>query len=209
MAVEQVAMEQWSSKSVVEQSSGGGGPVEQWWWSSRATIGEQWWRVVVEQSSGFGIIVTGDGDGIFERKEKKIKRSSLLSLSYRMTSQDSEPTRCGDLAMPHSDDLVFDVLYDSCFIIYPLRYTRPIFQMRISRNERLSYSQICELLLDNLKLDIWAWFFCMPDCSLEQGLTIVQNDRDVKKMYEMAKLRGILEVFVSLIFLKYSERLYT
>ncbi|GJX92967.1 hypothetical protein Tco_0347553 [Tanacetum coccineum] len=69
------AVEQWwwSSRSVVEQSSGGGRAVEQWWWSSRAVIGEQWWRVVVEQSSDFGGIVTSDGDGIFERKEKEIK----------------------------------------------------------------------------------------------------------------------------------------
>nr|GEU87722.1 phospholipase-like protein [Tanacetum cinerariifolium] len=67
---------------------------------------------------------------------------SLVIVVYGMTSQDLELTRCGDLVMPYSDYLVFDVLYDSYFMVYPLRYTGPIFQMRISRNERLSYSQI-------------------------------------------------------------------
>ncbi|GKF64089.1 hypothetical protein Tco_0187537, partial [Tanacetum coccineum] len=68
MAVEQVTVEQ----------SSGGGAVERWRCCSRAVlqsssaaverysraaIGEQWWRVVVEHSSGFDGIVTGDGDG--------------------------------------------------------------------------------------------------------------------------------------------------
>ncbi|GJY09448.1 hypothetical protein Tco_0377633 [Tanacetum coccineum] len=48
-----------SSRAVVVEQS-----------SNRAVIGEQWWRVVVEHSSGFGGIVTHDGDGIFERKEE-------------------------------------------------------------------------------------------------------------------------------------------
>nr|GEU96800.1 phospholipase-like protein [Tanacetum cinerariifolium] len=46
---------------------------------------------------------------------------SLVIVVYGMTSQDSEPTSCVDLVMPYSDDLVFDVLYDSCFMVYPLR----------------------------------------------------------------------------------------
>nr|GEU43399.1 transposase, MuDR, MULE transposase domain protein [Tanacetum cinerariifolium] len=50
---------------------------------------------------------------------------------------------------------------------------------------------------EKVKQDIWHWFDCKPDCSLEEGLTIVENVRDVKKMYEMANLHGLLEVYVS------------
>nr|GEY92158.1 hypothetical protein [Tanacetum cinerariifolium] len=49
--------------------------------------------------------------------------------------------------MTSSDDLVLDVFNDTCFIDYPLRYTGSLFPMRLSRNERLSYSHISEFSL--------------------------------------------------------------
>ncbi|GJS27329.1 hypothetical protein Tco_0487949 [Tanacetum coccineum] len=95
------------------------------------------------------------------------------------------------------DEIVLDVFYNGCFLIYPLKYGREALELKLSKVNKLSYKQMCDLLLEKVKEDIWHWFYCKPDCSLEEGLTIVENDRDVKKMYEMANLHGLLEVYVS------------
>ncbi|GJT67890.1 putative reverse transcriptase domain-containing protein [Tanacetum coccineum] len=95
------------------------------------------------------------------------------------------------------DEIVLDVFYNGCFLIYPLKYGREALELKLSKVNKLSYKQMCDLLLEKVKEDIWHWFYCKPDCSLEEGLTIVKNDRDVKKMYEMANLHGLLEVYVS------------
>ncbi|PWA68719.1 hypothetical protein CTI12_AA302420 [Artemisia annua] len=45
--------------------------------------------------------------------------------------------------------------------------------------------------------EIWSWFYCIPTTKLEIGLTIVESDNDVKRMYEMAEMYGSLEFYVS------------
>nr|GFB40341.1 transposase, MuDR, MULE transposase domain protein [Tanacetum cinerariifolium] len=67
-------------------------------------------------------------------------------------------------------------------------------ELKISKVNKLSYKEMCDLLVEKVNEDIWHWFYCKPDCCLEKGLTIVKNDRDVKIMYEMADLHGHLEV---------------
>ncbi|GJZ59174.1 hypothetical protein Tco_0614990 [Tanacetum coccineum] len=95
------------------------------------------------------------------------------------------------------DEIVLDVFYNGCFLIYPLKSGGEAVELKLSKVNKLSYKQFCDLLLEKVKQDIWHWFYCKPDCSLEEGLTIMENDRDVKKMYEMANLHGLLEVYVS------------
>nr|GEZ81876.1 transposase, MuDR, MULE transposase domain protein [Tanacetum cinerariifolium] len=56
---------------------------------------------------------------------------------------------------------------------------------------------MCNLLVEKVNEDIWHWFYCKPNCCLEEGLTIVENDTDVKIMYEMANLHGHLKVYVA------------
>ncbi|GJW21450.1 hypothetical protein Tco_0032072 [Tanacetum coccineum] len=82
-------------------------------------------------------------------------------------------------------------------MIYPLKYGGEALELKISKVNKLSYKQFCDLLIEKVDQDIWHWFYCKPDCSLEEGLTIMENDRDVKNMYEMANLHGLLEVYVS------------
>nr|GEU59670.1 hypothetical protein [Tanacetum cinerariifolium] len=53
-----------------------------------------------------------------------------------------------------------------------------------------------DLLLDKTKDEIWKWFYCKPKCKLEKGLTLVENDRDCKKMFELANINGYLDVYV-------------
>ncbi|GJS18389.1 phospholipase-like protein, partial [Tanacetum coccineum] len=67
-----------------------------------------------------------------------------------------------------SDERVFEVFFQSCFYFYPLRYVGgQILDLRLSRSK-----------------------------SLEQGLTIVESDRDVEKIFEMANLHRTLEVYI-------------
>ncbi|GKB35533.1 hypothetical protein Tco_0880475 [Tanacetum coccineum] len=95
------------------------------------------------------------------------------------------------------DEIVLDVFYNGCFMIYPLKYAGEALVLKLSKVNKLSYKQMCDLLLEKVKDDIWHWYYCKPGCSLEEGLTIVENDMDVKKMYGMANLHGLLEVYVS------------
>ncbi|GJV38991.1 phospholipase-like protein [Tanacetum coccineum] len=95
------------------------------------------------------------------------------------------------------DELVFDVAYNGCFLIYPLKYGGELLQLKLSKVKMLTYFEMCNLLLDKTKHDIWKWFYCNPKCTVENGLTLVENDRDLKKIYEMANLHGLLDVYVS------------
>ncbi|GKB68681.1 phospholipase-like protein [Tanacetum coccineum] len=53
-----------------------------------------------------------------------------------------------------------------------------------------------DLLLDKTKEEIWKLFYCKPKYTLEKGLTIVENDRDIEKMFELGNLQGALDVYV-------------
>ncbi|GKD82027.1 hypothetical protein Tco_1348866 [Tanacetum coccineum] len=120
-----------------------------------------------------------------------------------MSSERSNSTICSDIVFREfvnsysCDEIVLDVFYNGCFLIYPLKYGGEALELKISKVNKLSYKQFSDLLIEKVEQDIWHWFYCKPDCSLEEGLTIVENDRDVKKMYEMANLHGFLEVYVS------------
>nr|GEV57379.1 phospholipase-like protein [Tanacetum cinerariifolium] len=95
------------------------------------------------------------------------------------------------------NEIVLDIFYNGCFIIYPFNYDGDALELKISKVNKLSYKQMCDLLVEKVNEDIWHWFYCKPDCCLEAGLTIVGNDKDVKIMYEMANLHGHLEVYVA------------
>nr|GEW43489.1 hypothetical protein [Tanacetum cinerariifolium] len=57
-------------------------------------------------------------------------------------------------------------------------------------------TEMNDRLLDKTKEDIWKWFYCKPRCTLEEGLTIVENERDIEKMFEVANLQGALDLYV-------------
>lgn len=96
------------------------------------------------------------------------------------------------------DECVFEVYHGGVFMVLPLRYAcQDVIDLKLPRSCRLSYLEICDLLLKNIKEDIWAWFYCRHGCSLEEGLTIVESDNDVKKMFELADIHGVIELYVS------------
>nr|GFB28708.1 transposase, MuDR, MULE transposase domain protein [Tanacetum cinerariifolium] len=117
-----------------------------------------------------------------------------------MSSEASDSTICSDIvfrdyANSYScDEIVLDIFYNGCFVIYPFNYDGDALELKISKVNKFSYKQMCDLLVEKVIEDIWHWFYCKPDCCLKEGLTVVENDTDVKIMYEMANLHGHLEV---------------
>nr|GEV81144.1 hypothetical protein [Tanacetum cinerariifolium] len=131
---------------------------------------------------------------IHDRKEyvmmgfKLVIMELLLDVKYEVTN----------LRNSYScDEIVLDIFYNCCFIIYTFHYCGDALELKISKVNKLSYKQMCDLLVEKVNEDIWHWFYCKPNCCLEEGLTIVENDRDVKIMYEMANLHGHFEVYVA------------
>nr|GEV32352.1 transposase, MuDR, MULE transposase domain protein [Tanacetum cinerariifolium] len=120
-----------------------------------------------------------------------------------MSSEGPDSTICSDIVFRDwvnsysCDEIVLDIFYNGCFVIYPFNYGGDALELNISKVNKLSYKEMCDLLVEKVNEDIWHWFYCKPDCCLEEGLTIVENDRDVKIMYEMANLHGHLEVYVA------------
>ncbi|GJT12847.1 hypothetical protein Tco_0859889 [Tanacetum coccineum] len=120
-----------------------------------------------------------------------------------MSSEGPDSTICSDIVFRDwvnsysFDEILLDIFYNGCFIIYPFNYGGDALELKIYKVNKLSYKQMCDLLVEKVNEDIWHWFYCKPDCCLEEGLTIVENDREVKIMYEMVDLHGHLEVYVA------------
>nr|GEU62888.1 hypothetical protein [Tanacetum cinerariifolium] len=101
------------------------------------------------------------------------------------------------LASYKSDEMVIEAFFGSCFFFFPLDYLGgQILDLRLPRSTMMSYKEMTDLLLDKTKDDIWKWFYCKPKCKLEKGLTLVENDRDYEKMFELANFHGYLDVYV-------------
>ncbi|GJY93320.1 hypothetical protein Tco_0509102 [Tanacetum coccineum] len=101
------------------------------------------------------------------------------------------------LASYKSDEMVIEVFFGSCFFFCPLDYPGgKILDLRLPRSTRMSYKEMTDLLSDKTKDDIWKWFYCKPKCKLEKGLTIIENDKDCEKMFELANFLGYLDVNV-------------
>ncbi|GJW41687.1 hypothetical protein Tco_0067532 [Tanacetum coccineum] len=82
------------------------------------------------------------------------------------------------------EEVVLDILFNGCFIIYPFNYGGDGLELKISKVNKLSYKEMCDLLVDKVNEDIWHLFYYKPDCCL-------------KIMYEMANLHGHLELYVA------------
>ncbi|GJR16755.1 hypothetical protein Tco_0965282 [Tanacetum coccineum] len=102
-----------------------------------------------------------------------------------------------DMASYKSDEMVIEVFFGSCFFFCPLDHPgRQILDLRLPRSTRMLYKEMTNFLLDKTKDDLWKLFYCKPKCKIEQGLTLVENDRDCEKMFELANFHGYLDVYV-------------
>nr|GEU91538.1 hypothetical protein [Tanacetum cinerariifolium] len=53
-----------------------------------------------------------------------------------------------------------------------------------------------DILLEKIEEDIWKWFYCKHKRSLEEGLTLVENDKDIDKMFEVASYHGTIDLYI-------------
>nr|GEV41848.1 hypothetical protein [Tanacetum cinerariifolium] len=96
-----------------------------------------------------------------------------------------------------SDETRIYVYFDGHFFMCPLKYEdETILDLRLPKSKRLSFKEMNDLLLDETKEDTWKWFYCKPKCTLEEDLTILKNDRDIEKMFEVANLQRALDLYV-------------
>ncbi|GKD62535.1 hypothetical protein Tco_1300044 [Tanacetum coccineum] len=53
------------------------------------------------------------------------------------------------------------------------------------------------MIVYKLECEIRGLFYCIPRNSLEIGLTIVEGDPDIKKMYDMAEMYGLINLYIA------------
>ncbi|GJS42350.1 hypothetical protein Tco_0567393 [Tanacetum coccineum] len=92
---------------------------------------------------------------------------------------------------------LFEVNYDGVFHELPLRYDYgKVLPLKLSNSNRISFSQMLDMIVYKLKCEIRSLFYCIPKNSLEMGLTIIEGDPDIKKMYDMAKMYGLINLYI-------------
>ncbi|GJS72601.1 hypothetical protein Tco_0705442 [Tanacetum coccineum] len=93
---------------------------------------------------------------------------------------------------------VFEVHYDGVFSEYPLRYEHgKTLTLKLSKSNKMLFSKMLDMLSYKLECQIWAIFVCSPRCSLGEGLTIVEDDGDMKKLYAIAKKYGLVNLYIA------------
>ncbi|GJS50148.1 hypothetical protein Tco_0600269, partial [Tanacetum coccineum] len=124
----------------------------------------------------------------------KIFASSKFSQKPSISSMDNSK-RIDDSTKNYS---LFEVNYDGMFDELPLRYAYgKVLPLKLSNSNRMTYSEILDMLVYKLECEIRALFYSIPRNSLETGLTIVECDNDVKKMYDTAELYGLINLYIS------------
>nr|GEZ60208.1 transposase, MuDR, MULE transposase domain protein [Tanacetum cinerariifolium] len=79
----------------------------------------------------------------------------------------------------------------------PLRYEYgKVLPLKLSNLNRMSYSEMLDMLVYKLECEIHGLFYCIPKNSLEIGLMIVEGDPDIQKMYDMAELYGLINLYI-------------
>nr|GEZ57929.1 transposase, MuDR, MULE transposase domain protein [Tanacetum cinerariifolium] len=81
---------------------------------------------------------------------------------------------------------------------YPLRYEHGnTLTLKLSKSNKILFSKMLDMLSYKLECEIWAIVVCSPRCSLGEGLTIVEDDGDMKKLYAIAKKCGLVNLYIA------------
>ncbi|GJU97832.1 hypothetical protein Tco_1327103 [Tanacetum coccineum] len=126
--------------------------------------------------------------------------TSLSSLSSKFSHKPSISSMDNSKRIDDSTEnySLFEVNYDGMFDELPLRYAYgKVLPLKLSNSNRMTYSEILDMLVYKLECEIRALFYSIPRNSLETGLTIVECDNDVKKMYDTAELYGLINLYIS------------
>ncbi|GJS38925.1 hypothetical protein Tco_0563968 [Tanacetum coccineum] len=93
---------------------------------------------------------------------------------------------------------VFEVHYNGVFSEYPLRYEHgKTLTLKLSKSNKMLFSKMLDMLSYKLECHIWAIFVCSPRCSLGEGLTIVEDDGDMEKLYAIAEKYGLVNFYIA------------
>ncbi|GJQ90393.1 hypothetical protein Tco_0001532 [Tanacetum coccineum] len=93
---------------------------------------------------------------------------------------------------------VFKVYYNGVFSEYPLRYEHgKTLTLKLSKSNKMLFSKMLDMLSYKLECHIWAIFVCFPRCSLSEGLTIIEDDGDMEKLYAIAEKYGLVNFYIA------------
>ncbi|GJT59764.1 hypothetical protein Tco_1003297 [Tanacetum coccineum] len=93
---------------------------------------------------------------------------------------------------------VFEVHYNGVFSEYPLRYEHgKTLTLKLSKSNKMLFSKMLDMLSYKLECHIWAIFVCSPRCSLGEGLTIIEDDGDMEKLYAIAEKYGLVNFYIA------------
>nr|GEW24414.1 reverse transcriptase domain-containing protein [Tanacetum cinerariifolium] len=115
---------------------------------------------------------------------------SKYTITFRLA--DNVPKQGAYLVIVMTDDStekysLFKVNYDGMFDELPLRYAYgKVLPLKLSNLNRMTYSEILDMLVYKLECEIRALVYSIPRNSLKTGLTIVECDNDVKKEKEQS-----------------------
>ncbi|GJS79160.1 phospholipase-like protein [Tanacetum coccineum] len=105
--------------------------------------------------------------------------------------------------------VLFQVNNDGVFMKYPLRYDHgKILTLKLAKANKMSYSKMLDLLSYKLECHIWAIFYYTLRCGLERGLTIIESDSDMNKMYDIGETYRLIELYIAHILKNLSEYYY-
>ncbi|GKD79970.1 pentatricopeptide repeat-containing protein, partial [Tanacetum coccineum] len=97
-----------------------------------------------------------------------------------------------------SDAYFFEVHKDGVFNFVPLSYENGyVFHWRLSKEKKMDYASMCSYLKETTDKPFYALFFCLPKCTLEVGLKIIEGDCDVASMYQFADAYGTISMYMA------------
>lgn len=69
--------------------------------------------------------------------------------------------------------------------------------LKVCRSTMMSFSKLLELIVYKIEYDVRSVYFCNHMMSLANGLTIVECDFDMTKLYDAAVRHGLIDVYVA------------
>ncbi|GJV09958.1 hypothetical protein Tco_1351499 [Tanacetum coccineum] len=92
------------------------------------------------------------------------------------------------MAPSGSPFFIFDVHYDGTFNFMPLRFEKGlVYNWSVHKDSELDLATASEFLREETKsIILYELFFKLPQCQLDKGLKIIENDMDLLAMYDYA-----------------------
>ncbi|GJZ02083.1 hypothetical protein Tco_0520044 [Tanacetum coccineum] len=125
--------------------------------------------------------------------------SSSSSCSSRVINHLLTQIRTHCMAPDDSLFLLFDVHFDGTFLFSPLRYENGIvYEWAVRKDNPLDLATVHATLREKTQsVVLYELFFKLPQCELDVGLKIIENDRDLDVLYEYAHDHGVIQVYIT------------